>query len=253
MTETRPTTTGQLPPLSIRAWLRYDVVKRVIDRLHPATALEIGCGQGAFGARLAERADYLGVEPDDASFQVATARVVPRGGKVLHGIHSVVPAGSTFDLVCAFEVLEHIEDDTGTLAEWVEFIRPGGHLVLSVPAFQDRFGPMDVHAGHFRRYSPDELRSRLAAAGLTDVDVTVYGWPLGYALEAVRNRIDARKLDRVGDASMTELTHASGRTFQPRTSRQGVLVAASTVPFRLLQRLRGNVGIGLVAVARKPV
>lgn len=252
MTETRPTTTGQLPPLSIRAWLRYDVVGRMLDRLRPATALEIGCGQGAFGARLAERADYLGVEPDDASFEVATARITPRGGRVLHGIHAAVPAGSTFDLVCAFEVLEHIEDDTGTLADWVELVRPGGHLLLSVPAFQDRFGPMDVHAGHFRRYSPQGLRALLADAGLTDIEVTVYGWPLGYALEAVRNRIDARKLQRVGDASMTELTHASGRTFQPTTSRQGALVAASTVPFRVLQRLRPNAGIGLVAVARKP-
>ncbi|MDH2416943.1 class I SAM-dependent methyltransferase [Nocardioides sp. CER19] len=252
MTETRPKTTEPLPPLAIRAWLRYDVVKGVIDRLRPRTALEIGCGQGAFGARLAERADYLGVEPDDTSFDVASSRIVPRGGRVLHGIHSVVPEGSTFDMVCAFEVLEHIEDDAATLAEWVRFVRPGGHLVLSVPAFQDRFGPMDVHAGHFRRYSPDELRSRLTDAGLTDVDVTVYGWPLGYALEAVRNRIDAKKLQRVGDASMAELTQASGRTFQPTTSRQGTFVAASTAPFRLLQRLRPTAGTGLVAVARRP-
>ena len=59
MTETRPTTTGPLPPLAVRAWLRYDVVKRVIDRLRPRTALEIGCGQGAFGARLATLATWL--------------------------------------------------------------------------------------------------------------------------------------------------------------------------------------------------
>lgn len=252
MTETRSTTTEPLPPLAIRAWLRYDVVKGVIERLRPTTALEIGCGQGAFGARLAERSDYLGVEPDDSSFEVASARIGARGGRVLHGIHSVVPTGSTFDLVCAFEVLEHIDDDAGTLAEWVQFVRPGGHLVLSVPAFQARFGPMDVHAGHFRRYSPAELQSRLTDAGLVDVDITVYGWPLGYALELVRNRIDAKKLERVGDASMEELTQASGRTFQPQNSWQGVAVAAATTPFRWLQRLRRDSGTGLVAVARRP-
>src|SRR5471030_2488144 len=107
-----------LPPLAIRAWLRYDVVKRVVDRLKPDTALEIGCGQGAFGARLAIEMPYLGVEPDECSYQVACRRIEPRGGKVLHGIHRAVPKGATYDLVCAFEVLEHIDDDKGALMEW---------------------------------------------------------------------------------------------------------------------------------------
>ena len=252
MTDTVPRSTDRLPPLAIRARLRYDVVTRIIDRLRPTTALEIGCGQGAFGARLAERAQYLGVEPDDTSYEVAGARITPRGGRVLHGIHSDVPAGSVFDLVCAFEVLEPLEDDAEALAAWAEFVRPGGHLVLSVPAFQDRFGPMDVHAGHFRRYGTEQLRTLLTEAGLSDVEITVYGWPLGYALEAVRNRVDAKKLRNVGDASMAELTQASGRTFQPRTALQGAIVTTLTTPFSLLQRLRPGSGTGLVAVARRP-
>ena len=247
-----PRVTEPLPPLAPRAWLRYDVVKRVLDRLQPQTALEIGCGQGSFGARLASRARYLGVEPDDTSFAIATRRIRPRGGEVIHGFHTAVPAGSTYDFVCAFEVLEHIEDDEAALADWAAFVRPGGHLVLSVPAFQRRFGPMDTHAGHFRRYDPDLLSSRLTRAGLSDIQITVYGWPLGYGLEAVRNRIDARKLQRVGDASMADLTGASGRTFQPSKRAMGTAVAASVAPFSLLQRLRTRAGIGLVAVARRP-
>ena len=242
-----------LPPLAIRAWLRYDVAKRVIDRLRPSTALEIGCGQGAFGARLAGDVKYLGVEPDKSSYQVARGRIEPRGGLVLNGIHRAVPEGSTYDLVCAFEVLEHIEDDKGALAEWVPLVSPGGHLVLSVPAFQERFGAMDTHAGHFRRYSPTGLKDRLVEAGLTDVEITVYGWPLGYALEAVRNRIDAKKLAAAGDASVEELTAASGRTFQPNGRVMGAFVNAATVPFRYLQRARPKAGTGLVAVARRPV
>jgi SAM-dependent methyltransferase len=244
--------TNPLPPLAIRAWLRYDVVNRSITKLSPKTALEIGCGQGSFGARLAERTNYLGVEPDPASFEVACARIEPRGGTVLLGIHQVVPAATTYDLVCAFEVLEHIEDDKGALAEWVPFVRPGGHLVLSVPAFQERFGPMDRHAGHFRRYSPQQLEERLVEAGLTDVEIIVYGWPLGYALEAVRNRIDAKKLATAGDASIEELTAASGRTFQPTSRRMGAFVDAATLPFRYLQRIRPESGTGLVAIARRP-
>jgi SAM-dependent methyltransferase len=241
-----------LPPLAIRAWLRYDVVRRVIDRLKPDTVLEIGCGLGAFGARLADEVKYLGVEPDETSHQVACDRIEPRGGKVLHGFHQVVPRASIFDIVCAFEVLEHIADDKGALAEWVPFVRPGGHLVLSVPGFQERFGAMDTHAGHFRRYSPAELEARLVEAGLTDVQITVYAWPLGYALEAVRNRIDARKLAQAGEVSTEELTAASGRTFQPTGRAMGTFVSAATVPFRYLQRARPNAGTGLVGVARRP-
>jgi SAM-dependent methyltransferase len=243
------------PPLAIRAWLRYDVVSRAIERLQPRRVLEIGCGQGAFGARLAGRVDYLGVEPDESSYAVAAARIEPRGGKVINGSHEAVPPGSTFDAVCAFEVLEHIDDDKGALAAWVPFLRPGGHLILSVPAFQDRFGSMDTHAGHFRRYSPDELRDRLTEAGLVVEEITVYAWPLGYALEAVRNRIDAKKLARAkaNGTSIEELTAASGRTFQPSRRVGGIVVQAVTLPFRLLQRTQAHRGTGLVAVARLPV
>ncbi|MFJ9388206.1 class I SAM-dependent methyltransferase [Nocardioides sp. NPDC101246] len=252
MITTSSAATPPMPPLAPRAWLRYDVVSRILDRLAPTTALEIGCGQGAFGARLAQRADYVGVEPDGDSFAVAYERITRKGGTVLNAMSSELEPGTTYDLVCAFEVLEHIEDDKGALAEWVTHLRPGGHLVLSVPAFQERFGPMDRHAGHFRRYSPEEVTARLEEAGLRDVEITVYGWPLGYALEAVRNRIDAKKLATVGDLTPEELTRSTGRTFQPSSRISGRVIAAATAPFMALQRLRPRVGTGLVAVATVP-
>lgn len=244
-----------LPPLAIRAWLRYDVVSRVIDRLQPDRLLEIGCGQGAFGARIAGRVHYVALEPDPTSYAVAANRIEPHGGTVINGIHDAIPAGETFDVVCAFEVLEHIDDDNGALASWVALIKPGGHLVMSVPAFQSRFGPMDIHAGHFRRYSPSELSTRLADAGLLVDEITVYAWPLGYALEVVRNRIDAKKLAaaRANHIPIEELTAASGRTFQPSKRLTGMAIKAATWPFRLLQRLQPKRGTGLVAVATRPI
>ena len=250
-----------LPPLAPRAWLRYDLVGRILDRLQPASVLEMGCGQGGFGARLAARADYVGVEPDQLAATVATARIAPLGGTVLQGDQHAVPAGSSYDLVCAFEVLEHLEHDAEMLGVWAGFVRPGGHLLISVPAWPDRFGPMDTHAGHYRRYTPAGLDGLLVAAGLEPVSTQVYGWPLGYALEAVRNPIDARKLAReaqlAADAgralSNEELTASTGRTFQPRTALVGTAVAVATTPFRYLQRLTTARGTGLVALARKPL
>jgi len=244
-----------LPPLSIRAWLRYDTISRILDELEPKTILEVGCGQGALGARLATRAAYTGVEPDPSSFRVAKDRIESCGGHAINGTDQAVPVDDTFDLVCAFEVLEHIEDDQGALKSWSRRVRPGGSLLLSVPAWQDRFGPMDENVGHFRRYNPEELSSKLTSAGFADAHVTVYGWPLGFALEAVRNRVDGKKLAKakVNGASAAELTAASGRTFQPPNPWVGRGVQIATTPFRIAQRARPGSGIGLVAVAKLKV
>lgn len=240
------------PPMPPRAQLRYDVVSRILGNIRPATMLEIGCGQGAFGARQARHVEYLGVEPDPDSCRIAAQRIEPLGGTVLNATHEAVPAGRTFDVVCAFEVLEHIDDDAGALKAWTGLIRPGGHFMMSVPAFPKRFGPMDAYVGHFRRYLPEDLRGRLEDAGLVVQDLRVYGWPLGYALEAVRNRIDAKKLARAGEATPAELTAASGRTFQPKSPWTATAVRAATLPFCALQRMRPERGIGLVAAALRP-
>jgi SAM-dependent methyltransferase len=243
-----------LPPLAPRAWLRYDLVSRLVGELRPATVLEIGCGQGSMGARLARRVDYLAVEPDPTSYAVAGPRVTACGGRVLNVDHTGVPAGSTYDLVCAFEVLEHLEDDDAALADWIPLVRPGGHLMLSVPAFQRRFGPMDTRAGHYRRYDPDQLTERLVKAGLTEPRVQVYGWPLGYALELVRNRMDARRLAAAVESadSLEERTAASGGQRQPHRVAVGRAIEGATLPFRYLQRLAPGRGTGLVAVATRP-
>jgi SAM-dependent methyltransferase len=241
------------PPLAPRAWLRWDLVDRLVAELRPATILELGCGQGSMGARLARRADYLAVEPDPSSYAVAEARVAACGGTVLPADHTGVPAGRRYDLVCAFEVLEHLADDTAVLADWATLVRPGGHLMLSVPAFARRFGPMDTRVGHYRRYDPDQLAARLVEAGLVEPRVQVYGWPLGYALEAVRNRMDARRLAAEdGEATPQQRTAASGRHQQPGGGPIGRGIELATLPFRYLQRLAPDRGTGLVAVATRP-
>jgi SAM-dependent methyltransferase len=238
----------QRQPLTPMGTLRWSVVHRLIDETRPATVLEVGCGQGGFGARLAERAQYVGCEPDAESFAVAKRRIEPLGGLVLHGTSDLV-GDHTFDLVCAFEVLEHLEDDAGALVSWAGHLDPGGALLVSVPAWPDRFGAMDELVGHYRRYTPEQLDGLLLKAGCAEVRHVLYGWPLGFALEAARDRI-ARHRGDARESSMAARSASSGRLFQPKRLA-GAAVMAATAPFTVLQRLRPTVGTGLVAVGRR--
>lgn len=251
---------ASVPPLPPNAAMRWSVVRRFVDQLAPRTILEIGCGQGAFGARLAPRASYLAVEPDATSFAVAKGRIERAGGRIRNATSAAIDDGSTHDLVCAFEVLEHLEDDVAALKSWRDLVAPGGHILLSMPAWQERFNHWDSMVGHYRRYSPDQCRDVLTTAGFTDVRVVVYGWPLGYVTETVRSRIAARRgtasegggmPSESGDAiSMQERTASSGRLLQPKAVA-GVMVQLATIPFVALQRLRPNLGTGVVVCATR--
>ncbi len=159
-------------------------------------------------------------------------------------------APEPFDVVCAFEVLEHLEDDAAALANWKRHIGPGGWLLLSVPAGRNRFGPADAKAGHFRRYDRTDLADLVARAGYVEVEILSYGFPLGYALEAVRNLYARRATRR--EEGMEDRTAASGRWLQPPEGSGRVLQGLSA-PFRRAQRpfARTNLGTGLVARARR--
>jgi SAM-dependent methyltransferase len=241
----------KLPPLTFNAWLRYDIVRRRLAGLEDIRSiLEIGAGEGALGARLAVDYDYTGLEPDERSFRRAEARLATIGrGRIICGDLSSLEPGQMFDVACAFEVLEHIEDDEAALRAWRERLRPRGYLLLSVPAFPRQWGAADVKAGHFRRYEPQHLANLLRSAGFDSAAIDRYGFPLGYLLQAGRNLI-ARRESAPG--SLEAATAASGRWLQP-PEPLGWATQALTWPFRHLQRpfIASSFGTGLVALASR--
>ncbi len=240
----------RLAPLAANAWLRYDLIRRMIPP-GVTEVLEVGCGMGAVGVRLAARYRYLGLEPSPESFEVASRRIALGGrGEVRNVLADALDPDARFDLVCAFEVLEHIEDDAGALDSWARRVRPGGWLLLSVPAHQDRYGAHDVLAGHFRRYERADLAALLEKAGFGEIEAREYGMPLGYLLETARNAVGKRKLAAAPEASMEQRTGASARLLQPRGLLYGGVARDGTAPFRYVQRGFPRVGTGLVVRAR---
>lgn len=239
------------PPLSPNAWLRWELIRRELAAHPPRSVLELGMGQGAVGSRLAVGRQYVGVEPDDSSRAVALTRL-PTSATVVTDLGELAEQ-ERFDVVCAFEVLEHIEDDAGALRSWVEHVEPGGRLLLSVPANQHRFGAADELAGHFRRYGREDLEAVLRSAGADPVRIDAVGFPLALLLEHGRNFLAARQLrKRTAPATLEDRTAGSGRLFQP-PEWAGWITQIGTAPFRLLQLpfRRMSWTSGWVVVARR--
>ena len=84
-------------------------------------------------------------------------------------------AGRTFDLVCAMDVVEHVEDDVGALRELTRVLKQQGTLLISVPLHPSRWTAFDDFVGHCRRYEPATLTSLLAQLGLHVECSAVYG------------------------------------------------------------------------------
>jgi SAM-dependent methyltransferase len=240
------------PALPPNAWLRWETVVRHLPQ-PPGSLLEVGCGQGGFGARLARRFRYVGIDLDETSLSIARRRLDAHGvsGEFRLGDLGVLDPAERFDVICAFEVLEHLEDDGGALLAWAEKLAPGGTLIVSVPAGSGRYAEWDEFAGHFRRYDAAQLVDLFRDAGLADARGTVYGWPFGYLLESVRNTLARRRGADAAGGSFEERTAVSGRFLTLPDGARAVIPYAVSKPFALLQRLQPGRGTGLVVSGRR--
>jgi SAM-dependent methyltransferase len=238
---------GSPAPLSLTAWLRYDAVMRLLPS-EVGKVLEIGAGLGSVGALLARRFEYVGLEPDPVSYGIAVRRIGPAGRVLNLAAEDFEPAES-FDVVCAFEVLEHCEDDRAVLASWLQHLRPRGYAIISVPFGRDRFGRWDERAGHYRRYDRADLVETMQGAGLEAVESIAYGFPLGSATALARNALERHERHD----SLERRTAASARGLQP-PSWASWATRLLSAPFRVLQRpFSGtNLGPGIVARGRLP-
>src|SRR5690242_1717369 len=115
-----------------------------------ATLLDIGCGTGGNSLAMAPFGRVVGLDVSPEAFRQQPPR--PYGGRVVAGAERLPFADGAFDVVCALDVIEHLDDDVGCVREIRRVLRPGGHAVFFVPAFRALWGYNDDFSHHKRRY-----------------------------------------------------------------------------------------------------
>jgi SAM-dependent methyltransferase len=106
----------------------------------------------------------------------ALAKLASRGASVVGALITSLPfADASFDLVCALDIVEHVDDDAAALAELSRVARPGAALLLSVPLHPELWNAFDDFVGHRRRYRPELLSGILDRHGLKIERSAAYG------------------------------------------------------------------------------
>lgn len=146
---------------------RRRLFARILHALGPLPSwrvLEVGVGTGA-NIEVLQR---LGTKPVFGSDIAIESEVAATGVIFTRADATRLPfRSSSIDLLVAADVIEHLDDDLAALREFARVLRPGGHLLLTVPAFPSLWGPQDVVAQHRRRYRRGPLLSRLRQSGIS--------------------------------------------------------------------------------------
>jgi cyclopropane fatty-acyl-phospholipid synthase-like methyltransferase len=139
------------------------------------TVLELGAGAGFVVKNYLERVERVIAVDVNRELLARIERELPRD-KVrtveadLRGDWRELD-GVTADSVIALDVVEHFQDDARFVEKMKSRLRPGGKLIVKVPAQSKLYGEMDRASGHFRRYDDADLRRLMEAAGFTTLEL----------------------------------------------------------------------------------
>jgi SAM-dependent methyltransferase len=223
---------------------RQAIVTRLLKRYGRGAedrVLDVGCGAGATTIALRSSGRVLGVDFGPEAVSAARGRGLEVARMEAGGL--AVQDGA-FDVAVALDVLEHLDDDGAAARELHRALRPGGRLLVTVPAYQWLWSSHDEALGHRRRYRRGQLRAVLEAAGF---DVALCAYVMTAALPPavlIRMLERARSRPRSTPDSESGYVRIPGflNTLLTRiVGFDGVLVGRVPLPF----------GLSVVAVARK--
>ncbi|MFC7362899.1 class I SAM-dependent methyltransferase [Nocardioides astragali] len=221
---------------------RSDLLQRGLAGYVPAGAhiLDVGSADGPSVAWLRDRGLRVAMDID------------PRGlgpGDVCASALALPFRSGSFDVVAAFDVLEHLEPEEGALSEFVRVLRPGGTLLLSMPAYQWAWTSHDDLNHHHRRYTRGRAVAAAERAGFSVMRSSyIFAGSLpAFAIARLVTRLRER---RAGEAPTAGTEALQLPVISPVQER--ILDAATAVDRRLVARWDLPFGSSVILAAEKP-
>jgi SAM-dependent methyltransferase len=210
--------------------------------------VDVGCGTGANIASLADAYACHGIDPSAEGIRLARERFPAVQFTCGLAPEAFGPAERDADVVLAMDVMEHVADDFLFASSLLAVLKPGGHLLVTVPADETLWSLHDVNFGHYRRYTRARLERVWQGLPVTPLLVSHYMARLLPVVRTVRavNRWRGRAAGAAGtDFAMPPawINRGLENTFAGETDR---LVAAIREPSRAYGR-----GVSLIAILRR--
>ena len=207
--------------------------------------LDIGCGTGAMLDELASFGTVVGADFAPEALQFCVTRGV--GADLARADVRRLPfADASFDVVTAMDIIEHIDDDKAASCEIFRVLKPGGRLLVTVPAFPSLWSEHDEALHHFRRYTAPRLKDLFQRAGLSveklSYTVTTL-FPAIWAFRQISNLLPKR---RAGGEKKANLINFAAPV-------NTALLALSQWETRLVHQTNLPFGVSVVCIAQKPV
>jgi len=199
----------------------------------PSRLLDVGSADGPSVTWMRGAHHHVSVDLDPRGLQ--------RGNGVQASALTLPFRDGSFDVVAAFDVVEHCDPEAQALSELARVLRPGGRVLLSVPAYQWAWSDHDVRAGHHRRYTRPRLVAAVRAAGF-DVRRCSYGFA-GVFPAFAAERLARRVRRGPTDSSLP----------QPSATVERLLLGASRAEARWLRRRDLPFGSSIFLAGEKPV
>lgn len=202
--------------------------------------LDVGCGSGSMMPVLTPLGHVTGIDASGPMIGKCRERFPDVELRQTDSLDALL-GGRDFDIVTAFDVVEHVEDDSKLAGELASLVVRGGLVVVTVPAYQWMWGDHDVLSGHHRRYLKRELIALFSAAGVEVLYATYFNTLLFPAAAAARiwHRIRGRRGRRNSD--FASVPRWSERWLSKIFSFESRLVRRTSLPFGVSILLVGRV------------
>lgn len=187
----------------------------------PARVLDVGSADGPSAAWMRGPHQHVAIDLDP--------RGLVSGAGVVASALSLPFTDGCFDVVAAFDVIEHCEPESTAVRELARVLMPGGRLLVSVPAYQWAWSDHDVRAGHHRRYTRPRIVAAVEAAGLR-VERATYAFAAVFPMFAAERVV--RRLRRSPPADrLPQVSPAQDRTLRALSRAESRVLRRRDLPF----------------------